>query len=251
MFGDKTMAVMRQLHTFPALVLLMLFPAATVAEGLIYHLPEDGAWVRFEVNGKGIAPDGTVKVTVEGTQTISSVGQSVVNNGQCRWIELQTQMTFQRTGAEAGNLNEVIKLLIPEKYLTKGENPRDHVLKAYKAASAETIRELDLKGNDAREIQSLDESFHAPLKDISPLPAMAIKTKQQSWTCEGFKSETASEGTIFRTETRINKQAPFGVVTYKYEKVRRRNNESQGMRTMEWKFVVSGKDAKSAAPDAK
>jgi len=241
---------MRQLTMFALLVIMMFLPATAAAEGLIYQLPEDGAWVRFEVNGKGIASDGTVRVTVKGTQTIRSVGRATVNDQQCRWIELETEMTFQRAGGKAGKLNEVIKLLIPEKYLTKGKNPRDHVLKAYKGASAKTIRELDLKGNDAREIQSLDEVFHAPLKQISPLPATTIKTKQQSWTCEGFKGESTSDGTIFRTETRINKKAPFGVVTYKYEKERRRNKKSQGMRTMEWKFVESGKDAKSAAPDA-
>jgi hypothetical protein len=241
---------MRQLPTFLVLVFLMLLPATTEAEGLIYQLPEDGAWVRFEVNGKGVASGGTVRVTVKGTQTIRSVGRVVVNDEQCRWIELKSEMVFERAGEKARKLNAVIKLLIPEKYLTTGKNPRGHVLKAYKGDSSETLRELDLKGNDARVIQSLDEIFHAPLKQTSPLPAKTIKTKKQSWPCEGIKGESTSDSTIFRTETYINRKAPFGVVTYKYEKERRRNNVSQGMRTMEWKFVESGRDAKSAAPDA-
>jgi hypothetical protein len=253
---------MRQLSTFAVLVFLMLLPVTAKAEGLIYQLPEDGAWVRFEVSGKGVASDGTVKVTAKGTQTLRSVGRVVVNDEQCRWIELESETVFERVGRKTVKLNEIIKLLIPEKYLTKGKNPRDHVLKAYQGASSETIRELDLKGNDARVIQSLDEIFHATLKQTSPLPAKTIKTiktiqtiktiktKKQSWPCEGINGESTSDGTIFRTETYINKKTPFGVVTYKYEKERMRNNVSQGMRTSEWKFLASGKNAKSAAPDA-
>jgi hypothetical protein len=242
---------MRQLSMFAVLVIVIFLPATTSAEGLIHQLPEDGTWVRFELNGKGIASDGSVTVTVKGTQTIRSVGRAVVNDEQCRWIELESKMTFEPAGGKAGKFNEVIKLLIPEKYLTKGKNPLEHVLKAFKGASAKTIRELDLKGNGAREIQRLDEVFHAPWKQISPLPATTIKTKQQSWPCEGIKGERISDDKTFRTETYINKNAPFGVVTYKYEKERRRDKKSQGMRTMEWKFVESGKDAKSAAPDSK
>jgi len=242
---------MRLIFTFPVLAVLFFLSATAAAEGLIYQLPDDGAWVRFEVNGKGLRPDGTETVTVKGTQTISSVGQTVVKDEKCRWIELQSQMTFQRAGAAAGKQDEIIKLLVPEKYLKKGENPRDYVLKAFKGASAETIREIDLKGDGAREIQSLDEVFHPALKDVSQLPATTIKTKQQSWSCEGSKGKATSDGTTFTTETRVNNKAPFGVVTYKYQKERSRDNKPQGSRIMEWKFVESGKGAKSAAPDAK
>jgi hypothetical protein len=242
---------MRQLVKFASLAIVTLLPAIAAADGLIYQLPDDGAWVRFEVNGKGVAPDGAVTVTVAGTQTISSVGRYVVNDEPCRWIEFQTQLIFQSPGAANEKLTEVIKLLIPEKFLAKGKNPRDHVRKAYKGASADSLRELDLKGDDAREVQSMDEVLHAPLKDERRLPATAIKIKQRTWSCEGLKGETTSDDATFRTETRVNNEAPFGVVTYRYEKERRRNNESQGMRTMEWKFVESGKEAKSAAPDAR
>lgn len=157
---------------------------------------------------------------------------------------------MQYVGEEAVKTDEVIKFLVPEKCLTKGKNPGDHVLKAYRGASAETIRELDLTGKDAHVLQGLDVVFHAPLTDESPLPAAAIETKQRTWTCEGIKGVASSDGAILRTETRIHKEAPFGVVTYRYEKERKRNNASQGIKTMGWRFVESGKDATSAAPNA-
>lgn len=241
---------MRQLSNVAALVIVMFLPIPSAAEGLIRQLPEDGAWARFEVTGKGIDSDGTVSVTVNGTQTIRSVGRAVVDGKQCRWIELESKFEFERAGGNSAESNEIIKLLVPEQFLTKGANPCDHVFKAYRGSSAATLRELDLTDYGARELQGLDEVFHEPLPVTSELPAATIETGQQSWTCEGFKGERTDDGVAFRTETRLKEDAPFGVVTYKYEKERIRNNQSQGMRTMAWKLVESGTDAKSAAPDA-
>ncbi len=147
---------MRQLFVLALIFIVMILPARTNAEGLIHQLPKDGSWVRFEINGKGIAADGTVKISIKGTQTISSVGRVAVNNEQCRWIEIETALNYDRRDSKTGKHTEIFKLLIPEQYLTKGKNPRDHVLKAYKGSSAKTIRKLDLKGNDSRELQSMD-----------------------------------------------------------------------------------------------
>jgi hypothetical protein len=227
------------------------FPLSAFAEGIIYQLPDDGAWTSFNVSGRGIAPDGTVTVTIEGTQTLRSVGRSAVDNKQCRWIEIESEMTFQRKGGPPAAFKEIIKVLVPEAHLVKGENPRGHVIKAYKGNAAETIRELNLKGKDAREIQSLDELFHSPLKLVSALAVSEIKTEKQTWKCDGFTGKSDEDGTVFTTDTRTNKEAPFGVVTYRYEKDRQRNNKSQGKRTMEWRLVDFGNDATSAAPSAK
>lgn len=232
-------------------LLSLSLSGSALAEGIIYQLPDDGAWIRFKVDGKAIAPDGAVTVTIEGTHTLRSVGRTTVDDKQCRWIELETESTFQRKGGQPAVLKEIIKVLIPEMYLVKGENPREHVLKAYKGTSAQTIRELDLKGKDAREIQALDELFHTPLKQVAALTASEIKTEKRTWTCEGFTGKSDEDGTVFTTETRTNKEVPFGVVTYRYENERQRNNQSQGKRTMEWRLVEFGKDASSDAPNAK
>ncbi len=58
-------------------------------------------------------------------------------------------------------------------------------------------------------------------------------------------------GTVnFTTVTRTHKQAPFGVVSYKYDKQRTRNGKVAGTRSMKWTLLDSGTDAKSSATDA-
>jgi hypothetical protein len=242
---------MKHVVTVLTLAIVLCLPGISLAEGLIYQLPDDGAWAKFEIEGEGVNSDGTVSITITGTQTLRSVGSKMVDNQPCRWIELESDVTFERVGRnEAQSLKEIIKLLVPESQLTKGKDPREKVIKAYKGTSAETMRELDLTGDGKREIQSLDEILHGPLKKTAKLPAAEINVKGKNWKCEGFEGEEKTEDVVFITETQIHEQAPFGVVTYKYEKARQRNNESQGGRNMKWKLVNFGKDAKSAAPRA-
>jgi len=242
---------MRHTISFLTVLCIAVLPATSQADGLIHQLPDDGAWVRLKVEGQGLTDDGTVTVTVKGTQTLRSIGRVTIDNQPCRWIELETKMTFERTGNEPGQLTQILKLLIPEKYLAAGQNPREHVLKAYNGKTAENLKELDLKGNDRRAIESLDEVFHAPLKKVTKLPAEEIRIEKKDWTCAGIRAESSDENGTFTTETRLNKKVPFGVVTYEYEKQRRRGGKSQGSRSMKWKLVESGKDAKSTAPDAR
>ena len=61
---------MRFIRSCVLCALTLCLQVSAHAEGLIYQLPDDATWVRFKVSGKGIAPDGTVTVTVEGTQTL-------------------------------------------------------------------------------------------------------------------------------------------------------------------------------------
>jgi hypothetical protein len=232
-------------------LLVASLPSTTMAEGLIHQLPADGAWIRFEVVGKAQAADGTVRVSIKGTQTIRSVGRATVDGQPCRWIELDSKMTFERAGAKPSEFTEIFKLLIPEKYLEAGQNPREHVLKAYRGQTVENLKELNLKSSDERSIASLDEIFHAPLEKTTELPAKELVIGKRKWTCKGSQAEATDTAGTFKTETRFSKDAPFGIVTYKYEKQRIRNGASLGSRQMEWKLVESGKAARSAAPDAK
>ncbi|MEX0938057.1 MAG: hypothetical protein WDZ59_09370 [Pirellulales bacterium] len=234
---------MRLLLVLSAIVAIVAVPATAHAEGLIHRLPEDGTWARFEITGTATEPDGAVQVTVQGTQTIRSVGQLDVEGEPCRWIELEMDANFNRTGSEPEKLFEYLKLLIPEKRLKQGENPREHVLKAYKGPTAAGAQAL------APNTASLDEFFHAPLEETAAMPAETIKTNDREWTCEGTLGQSTTNNTRFVTRTRVHPEAPFGVVTYSYEKHRFRGDQSQGMRTMAWKLVASGTGAKSIAPD--
>jgi len=70
--------VARQLHSF--------------ADGLLYQVPEDGAWVRFEApyafKGEGMEQPGRGK----GTMTMACVGTAVEGSEKCRWIEFNVHL---------------------------------------------------------------------------------------------------------------------------------------------------------------
>ena len=62
------------------------------ADGLIYKLPKDGEQVRYEM--EIAASIGGQDVTTKGSVTVSSVGQSTVDNEKCRCrrqLEIRTQ----------------------------------------------------------------------------------------------------------------------------------------------------------------
>ena len=224
----------------------VLLPSSLLAEGLIDRLPEDGSWVRFEADGAGIGSDGNVRVKVAGTLTLSSVGHAIIDGKDCRWIELDTNFKFQR-GAREGESSEVVKMLIPEKFLRSEENPRDHVLKAWKQDSSGVVKELDLEGDGRREIQSLDELLSGPLEETKALEPAVVESKLGKLECDGRSGrEVQPSGSILTTKTRLHEKAPFGIVTYHYDKQR-----GGGKRTMTFKLADYGTDAKSRLPDKK
>jgi hypothetical protein len=197
-------------------------------------------------------------VNIEGHQTFRSVGKESVDSLPCRWIEIDSEMKFKRErarpgaeGAEGEDFTEVQKLLIPETFLTADADPRQHVRKAYIKDSAGKLRVLDLAGADARMLESLDEIFHSPLKAPKKLEPIEIEIKQKTFKCEGFKAEVLQGNSNFAVETRYHDAAPFGVVTYQYVKTRLRGGTPAGSRSMSWRLVDFGNDAKSELPDAK
>ncbi|QDU41885.1 hypothetical protein Mal52_03400 [Symmachiella dynata] len=241
---------MHALCTLTFMVLLTLVTSTAQAEGLIHQLPKDGAWVRYDVSGEAKGPDGAVKATLKGTLTISSVGETTVDNEKCRWIELDTQIDFKTNGGREGKQSEVLKLLIPEKFLTKNQNPIDQVLKAYKKNSQGTIQQLDPKDSSGRSFQGMDEFFHSPLKQLKKLEAEVVETKLGKLKCEGWQGRETKNETVFKTQTRLHEKAPFGVVSFRYEKERIRNGQSNGKRDSVLKLVDYGKNAKSQLSDS-
>jgi hypothetical protein len=72
-------------------VLCVLIPTAVFADGLIYQLPGDGTWARFDIDRKATPPDGK-ESTMIGSLTLSSVGAAEVDGEPCRWIEIAIEM---------------------------------------------------------------------------------------------------------------------------------------------------------------
>jgi hypothetical protein len=187
-------------------------------------------------------------VNLKGTLTLRSVGRETVDGAECRWIETETSIEFQRGGATT-QVGEVLKLLIPEKFLAADQNPRAHVLKAWKK-DREGVRELDLKGTDAREVEGMDELFHARLPGAKRDEGIEFKAPGGTFRCARLNAKSTSKrgnsDVEFTTETWLTDKVPFGVAGFRQSKSRSTNGVSQGARTMELKFAESGTDAKSA-----
>ncbi len=104
--------MIRQLCLIASLVLI---PHAALADGLLYQLPDDGNWVRYDWDGNGTKPDGT-DTKVSGSLTLSSVGKAEINGKECRWIEIAMEVQ-----SEGYKVTDVYKLLIPVEHLRKGK----------------------------------------------------------------------------------------------------------------------------------
>jgi hypothetical protein len=239
---------MKTVTAFLAIAAILVSVAPAIADGIISQLPPDGSWVQYDVTGEALEPSGNVSVTLKGTFKLSSVGREMLDGNPCRWIEIETAIEFGR-GEEKRELTEIVKLLVPEKFLVNGQNPSAHVLKAWKQDGQGVARELNLKGDDAREVTSLDEIFHGPLNLKETKEDVALETPAGNFRCQSIKAKQIPEQrdapVEFSTQTWLADKTPFGVVAYRYDKMRSRDGVSLGGRWMEWKLAKSGADAKS------
>jgi hypothetical protein len=237
-------------------VLCVLIPTVVSADGLIYQLPGDGTWVRFDLEGKLPGPDGT-EVTMIGSVTLSSVGTAEVDGEPCRWIEVASE-TKRKDGQPVTDVN---KLLIPEKNLGKGKDPLEHVLKAWHKNSmvaGGTPQQIeDLKAPGARYLNNVRPYLHGPSKTAEKLGNVAIKSKLGELECEGTTGNQKIDDTLsmlsydYTYTIRLHDMAPFGVVTWEAKTKMELDGQSLGTVTTKMKLSDFGKDAKSVLPNSK
>jgi hypothetical protein len=239
---------MKTATAFLATAVILAAAAPAMADGIISQLPPDGSWAEYDVTGEGLEPSGKISVRLKGTFKLSSVGRETLDGDPCRWIEIETAIEFRR-GGEKGEQTDIVKLLVPEKFLVNGQNPAAHVLKAWKQNGQGVARELDLQGDDAREVASLDEIFHKPLNLTETKEGVELETPAGTFRCQNIEAKQIPEQrdapVEFSTHAWLADKAPFGVVAYRYDKMRSRGGVSLGGRWMEWKLAKSGADAKS------
>lgn len=116
--------------TFLMLFLLEVAPAQ--AQGLIWKLPPDGSWARYEgtysqTQFRPDSPEGDLKLQWLREITIRSVGSEAADiNGQsvpCRWIEIKSITgTSSEVGIDPGPAGAtIIKALVPESGIVGSE----------------------------------------------------------------------------------------------------------------------------------
>jgi len=246
-----------------AAVVALLVSAASPAraDGLFYKLPKDGTWAsyQFETSVK-LTEDKEMKI--KGTLRMASVGEATEGDQPCRWIEVTMEMTRPEIeGVKPGEetkerMKETTKVLIPEKFLAKGQTPLEHVIRAWAQSGQSKGKPRELK-----DANNIDEGpspliLAGPLKDPQQLDKVEIESKLGKLMCAGesgtveFKMKRGGtmKGTL---ESRLHPDAPFGVVASKWT-LQIQEEKSPAM-TMVWDFKLAdfGEKAKSELRDAK
>jgi hypothetical protein len=220
----------------------VLSPGIARADGLLYQLPEDGSWVRFDVKYT-FKVDGKEQ-TGKGSITMASVGKAREGSQPCRWIEFKVQL--KDSGKEHTLLR---KLLIPEKYLKKGVNPTEHVVRGWAKFNDEDVkRAVPVHGR-------WPAYLAGPFKDEKKLDQQLVESKLGALKCEGVTGWIEyKEGDLHTKatfETRLHKKAPFGVVSARVRFEVKRDGKVQETIDATLTLTDFGKDAKTALPDHK
>ncbi len=243
------------------------------AQGLIWKLPEDGSWVRYEGTYKQIetrASTGEADVTIEWIQhlTIKSVGKEEAEFlGQsvpCRWLEFKVQTGKKsEAGINPGPVGAAIyKVLVPEQRIF-GKLEDDEtipvsflpVVKGFRKDGekevepiAGSVFQIYPKVALIRHYQTLekdgDQSEELPL-GVGAVVAQKWKGKHEA---ENLANHSVQEAELWRSDT-----VPFGLAQWNVKIVmeRKADNEprtsfKQVSQTLaEMKAQEQGTDAKS------
>lgn len=127
MTSVSRLAPMRHLKFIATVALLTVLSAGSdaSAQGLIWNLPEDGTWIRYEGTYKQVnfRPDSSegdltfewlrhVTIKSVGTEAAEYQGESV----PCRWVEIKVVTGTPAAGIDPGPAGtRIYKVLIPEK----------------------------------------------------------------------------------------------------------------------------------------
>jgi hypothetical protein len=243
------------------------------AQGLIWKLPEDGKWIRFEgqysqIEARPNNPKGNLTITWIQHVTIKSVGTAMGEfEGEqvlCRWLEFKIQTGKARQGAIAtGPVGErIYKVLVPEKaiigktkdaegipvmYLPivdgyRKTNEKDPTPKKLKHGVFNLFPVVSLVRHHKEFEEPIPDSVTVNNTDVDVLVYRA--TIQQ----ESLTEKVAHETKLFRTD-----EMPFGVARWIVKITHERKAQIDGRSdfafqseiTVNMSAVQTGEDAKS------
>jgi hypothetical protein len=181
------------------------------ADGLFYKLPKDGTWAVYQLDGSFCDKDKPAdSLPLKGAIRMASVGQVTENGQLCRWIEVTFDLDPPFGGSNP-RWKDVWKVLVPEKYLAKGETPMDHVIRAWQRSSLGKNAEKVKDPTTLR--QSLLGFFiSGPMKEAKSLPKAEVESKLGKLQCDGVTAGAEPKEGSASIEIRLHPDAPFGVV---------------------------------------
>ena len=191
------------------------FTQTVQADGLLYQLPADGTSVRYDTEVTFV--NNGQEQTRKGSLTVSSVGQTTVDNEKCRWIEFKN--VFK---TDQGERIAIAKCLIPEKDLGKGKSPGEHMIRGWvKQQDMEPQAISNLRSQQGR--MMLVGYLAGPAPNAKELDKAEIDGPLGKLACAGVTGEQEFQrdnGTLsINFENRLHEKAPFGVVSavWKFE----------------------------------
>jgi len=246
---------MRNFLTTLLLISFALTTQTAFADGLLYQLPEDGAFVVYDleievregfgkIKGKGKLKNIRNHIG-KGTLKIASVGSVTENGEKCRWIELK--MILEMQGQKSVTIS---KILVPEKYLKEGENAFGKKIRGWVQPKSSDVKVMD------KEFSGLVTLILCgPLNEEKKLKSKTVDSKLGKLKCErvsGYKKFKV-QGVEWKARliTSRHKKVPFGVVSS--DIVMETEETAQIGVDLKWTLTLKeiGKNAKSELPDAK
>lgn len=239
---------MRLRHLVAALAIIGLFCAPRAnAQGLLWSLPEDGAWVRYEGTYSQLVrrPNSTAgDLQLQWTRhlTIKSVGTTEEEfEGQvqpCRWIEFKVITGQVKDGlidAGPGGVR-IFKVLVPEAAVSGDILDSEGILVSF----IPVVRGYRKIGNeDPQPIESgvfqlyplvsflqhyrnLNAESNEPQELQTPAGIVPTTTWQGQLTMESRSNRSTNEGQIWRSD-----EVPFGVAKWIVRDVREEKHPTQ------------------------
>lgn len=117
------------MHHFRRLSLVLIVMTASsplFAGGLIQKLPEDGAWVKFDME---FQRDGNADAKTTGHWTIRAVGTERISGKKYRWIEFDR--FYGKAAAGFPGIQRLVKHLVPEQELVRGGDPPANLVRSW------------------------------------------------------------------------------------------------------------------------
>jgi hypothetical protein len=246
---------------------------------VIYQLPKDGSWIEYDYVVQIHDSVGKPTRLRKGTLKVSSVGSEVDDTEVCRWIEIKQIVKFQGTTEEAEKADqklaqpeiiELYKVLAPEKWLVRGEQPIKHLIRSwYKEGGTRHPRtgvvrdwatQKPFKYGRGNALNQLDfeKYLNGPRPQVDVRGPEDIESVLGPLSCEcvigTFKGKLRPDQsrTFFRETTWVNPEAPFGVIKMQndYGTITPNNIEIIKNRAV-YTVVKKGDNAVSEIPDAK
>ncbi len=229
---------------FLAFVAVLTFLSPAGADGLLYRLPEDGTYVRFDLELKQEA--GGETKSASGSLTMASVGQKEVDGKKCRWIEFRMQMK-----QEQRERVQMVKVLVPEQHLKAGAAPIDHMIKGWYGSPGKDAKEAE-NNRDPR-LGPVPAFLCGPFKDSKKLVAEDLDTKLGKLSCPGVtgsvRIEQGKQIHDITFDNRLNDKAPFGLVSSRMQFKVTRDDKMRDKGSLILTLTEVGKTAKSELPE--